>query len=57
MLVSKVTMELIISLFRKKKEEEPKTPDDFQRENMVELGRAQFQKLKELGLRAPVSLA
>ena len=50
-------MELLALLFSKKKSEEPKTVDDYQRENLVNMGRQQFQKLKELGLGAPISLA
>lgn len=50
-------MELLKILLRKKKIEEPKTVADYQRENLVDLGRQQFQKLIELGLGAPVSLA
>ena len=49
-------MELLANLFKKKKTEEPKTVADYQRENLVQLGRQQFQKLMELGLGAPVSL-
>jgi hypothetical protein len=49
-------MELLTNLFRKQKTEESKTVADYQRENLVQLGRQQFQKLKELGLGAPISL-
>ncbi len=49
-------MKLLVLLFGKKKIEEPKTVADYQRENLVNIGRQQFQKLKELGLGAPVSL-
>lgn len=50
-------MEFVTNLFKKKKQNEPKTTADYQRENLVKLGRAQFQKLNDLGLGAPVSLA
>lgn len=50
-------MELLTFLLRKKKQEEPRTADDYQRENLIDVGRQQFQKLMELGLAAPVRLA
>ena len=50
-------MELLTTLLRKKKTEEPKTLADYQRENLINMGRQQFQKLKELGLGAPISLS
>ena len=49
-------MKLLALLFNQKKSEEPKTVDDYQRENLVNIGRQQFQKLKDLGLGAPIIL-
>ena len=50
-------MELLLSLLGRKKNEEPKTLADFQREALVRQGKEQFQKIMDLGLRAPVQLA
>lgn len=49
-------MKLFAVLFSKK-EEKPKTRDDYQRENLINFGKRQFQKMKELGVSAPVQLA
>ena len=50
-------MKLLALLFSKKKSEEPKTIADYQREKLINFGRVQFQKMMELGVGAPVSLA
>ena len=50
-------MKLLAYLLSTKKSEAPKTIADYQREKLVNMGRQQFQKLMELGLAAPVSLA
>lgn len=50
-------MKLLALLFGKKKSEAPKTIADYQREKLIMFGRAQFQKMKDLGIGMPVSLA
>jgi hypothetical protein len=50
-------MKLLAVLFSKKKIEKPKTVADYQREKLIKFGRQQFQKINDLGLRAPVTLA
>ena len=49
-------MKLLELFFSKKKAEETKTITDYQREKLVNFGRQQFQKMKELGISVPVSL-
>jgi len=50
-------MKLLAFLFGKKTEEKRKTIADYQREKLITFGRAQFQKMMELGVGAPVRLA
>jgi hypothetical protein len=50
-------MTLLSLVLGKKKIEEPKTIADFQREKLITFGKEQFQKIMDLGLVAPVSLA
>jgi len=50
-------MKLFALLLKKKKQEEPKTPDDYQREKLNNFGKQQFKKMMELGVGAPVQLA
>jgi len=50
-------MKLLALLFTKKKNEQPKTIADYQREKLINFGREQFQKMKDLGLSAPIRLA
>ena len=50
-------MKLLEILLGKKKAEAPKTIADYQREKLINLGRKQFQKMMELGVGAPVTLA
>jgi hypothetical protein len=47
----------LLALLLRKKEKKPKTHDDYQRENLINFGKRQFQKMKELGVGAPVQLA
>jgi hypothetical protein len=49
-------MELLKTLFSKKKVEKQKTVADYQREKLITFGREQFQKMMKLGIGAPVSL-
>ncbi len=50
-------MKLFALLLGKKKLEEPKTIADYQREKLINFGKEQFQKMMDLGVGAPVSLA
>ena len=47
----------LLALVLGKKEEKVKTRADYQRENLIKFGRRQFQKMKELGVGAPIQLA
>jgi hypothetical protein len=50
-------MKLFALLFGQKKKIVRKTLAEYQREMLVKQGKQQFQKLKDLGLKLPVSLA
>ena len=47
----------LLALLLGKKSEKPKTRADYQRENLINFGKRQFQKMKELGVGAPAQLA
>ena len=47
----------LLAVLLSKKEEKPKTRADYQRENLINFGKRQFQKMMELGVGAPVQLA
>lgn len=57
MLLLNRNMNLLAFLFGKKQHEAPKTIADYQREKLITFGRMQFQKMKDLGIVMPVSLA
>jgi hypothetical protein len=50
-------MKLFEALFGPKKREIRKTLAEYQREKLVDQGKQQFQKMKDLGVKFPVSLA
>jgi hypothetical protein len=47
----------LLPVLLSKREEKPKTRADYQRENLINFGKRQFQKMIELGVGAPVQLA
>ena len=49
-------MKSLAEILKLKKEEQPKTLADYQRELLVKLGEQQFKKLKDLGISFPVAL-
>ena len=49
-------MKLLAEILRFKKEEQPKTLADYQRELLVKLGGQQFKRLRDLGISIPVAL-
>lgn len=57
MLLSNCSMNFFAKLFSKRDEEETKTEADYQRETLINLGKQQFQRMKDLGIRMPVTLA
>jgi len=52
-----ICMMKLLDLLLNKKSEKPKTKEDYQRENLINFGKRQFQKMMELGVGAPVQLA
>jgi len=49
-------MKSLAELLKLKREEQPKTLADYQRELLVKLGGQQFKRLKDMGISIPVAL-
>ena len=50
-----VNMKLLASLFETKKKVESKTLESLQEEMAIKMGKQQFQKLADMGLKIPVA--